>query len=133
MVSDAESHADDDKRLRELAEARNRGESEAYNASKQLKDLAEQIDSASKTEIEDAIKDLNEAVKGEDAEDIRNKTERLQSAFHRVSEQMYARAQEQQDTGAPEDNDGNATSNGRASADSSEEEVVDAEVVDEQK
>ena len=46
---------------------------------------------------------------------------------------MYARAQEQQDTGAPEDNDGNATSNGRASADSSEEEVVDAEVVDEQK
>jgi molecular chaperone DnaK len=133
MVSDAESHADDDKRLRELAEARNRGESEAYNASKQLKDLAEQIDSASKTEIEEAIKDLNEAVKGEDAEDIRNKTERLQSAFHRVSEQMYARAQEQQDTGAPEDNDGNATSNGRASADSSEEEVVDAEVVDEQK
>jgi molecular chaperone DnaK len=133
MVSDAESHADDDKRLRELAEARNRGESEAYNASKQLKDLGEQIDSASKTEIEEAIKDLNEAVKGEDAEDIRNKTERLQSAFHRVSEQMYARAQEQQDTGAPEDNDGNATSNGRASADSSEEEVVDAEVVDEQK
>ena len=49
MVSDAESHADDDKRLRELAEARNNGESAAYNAQKQLKDLAEQIDAASKT------------------------------------------------------------------------------------
>ena len=49
MVSDAESHADDDKRLRELAEARNNGESAAYNAAKQLKDLAEQIDAASKT------------------------------------------------------------------------------------
>ena len=49
MVSDAESHADEDKRLRELAEARNNGESAAYNAEKQLKDLAEQIDEASKT------------------------------------------------------------------------------------
>ena len=49
MVSDAESHADEDKRLRELAEARNQGESAAYNAEKQLKDLAEQIDDASKT------------------------------------------------------------------------------------
>ena len=49
MVSDAESHADDDKRLRELAEARNNGESAAYNAQKQLKELAEQIDEASKT------------------------------------------------------------------------------------
>src|ERR671916_526175 len=45
MVSDAESHADDDKRLRELAEARNNGESAAYNANKQLKDLGEQVDS----------------------------------------------------------------------------------------
>ncbi|WP_270030049.1 Hsp70 family protein, partial [Solirubrobacter phytolaccae] len=134
MVSDAESHADDDKRLRELAEARNAGESAAYNATKQLKDLGEQVDSASKAEIEDAVKDLNEALKGEDAEDIKAKTDRLQSAFHRVSEAMYERAQaQQQDTGAPEDNNGNATSNGNASADASEEEVVDAEVVDEQK
>src|SRR6201990_1901391 len=93
MVSDAESHAEDDKRLRELAEARNQGESAAYNAEKQLKELAEQIDEASKTEIQAAVKDLNEAVKGEDAEDIRNKTERLNTAFHRVSEQMYERAQ----------------------------------------
>ena len=83
MVGDAESHADEDKRPRELAEARNDGESAAYQAEKQLKDLAEQIDEASKTEIEDAIKDVNEAVKGEDAEDIRAKTERLQTAFHR--------------------------------------------------
>jgi molecular chaperone DnaK len=132
MVQDAESHADDDKRLRELAEARNNGESAAYNAGKQLKDLGDQVDAASKTEIEDAVKDLNEALKGEDAEDIRNKTERLQSAFHRVSEQMYERAQAQQQAEATADANGNASSsNGNGSA--SEEEVVDAEVVDEQK
>ena len=54
MVPDAESHAEDDKRLRELAEARNNGENAAYQAEKQLKDLGEQIDEASKREIEDA-------------------------------------------------------------------------------
>src|SRR5206468_1092399 len=63
MVSDAESHAEDDKRLRELAEARNNGESAAYNAEKQVKELGEQLDEASKREIEDAIKAVNEAVK----------------------------------------------------------------------
>ena len=52
MVSDAESHAEEDKRLRELAEARNDGENEAYQAEKQVKDLGEQIDAASKEEIE---------------------------------------------------------------------------------
>jgi molecular chaperone DnaK len=130
MVSDAESHADDDKRLRELAEARNGGESAAYNAEKQLKDLGDQVDEASKREIQDAVKDLNEAVKGEDAEDIRAKTDRLQTAFHKVSETMYERAQAAQQAEAA----ANGTStNGSGDAASSEEEVVDAEVVDEQK
>jgi molecular chaperone DnaK len=126
MVTDAESHADEDKRLRELAEARNQGESAAYTASKQLKDLAEQIDEASKSEIQDAIKAVNEAVKGEDADDIKAKTETLQTAFHRVSEQMYERAQAQQQQEEP-------STNGANGASSAEEEVVDAEVVDESK
>ena len=98
---------------------------------KQLKDLAEQIDEASKSEIEDAIKDVNEAVKGEDAEDIRAKTETLQTAFHRVSEAMYERAQasqQQDDAGAD-----NGASVDQRRLVASEEEVVDAEVVDEQK
>jgi molecular chaperone DnaK len=128
MVSDAESHADEDKRLRELAEARNNGESAAYNAEKQVKELGEQLDAASKSEIEDAIKDVNEAVKGDDAEDIRAKTERLQTAFHKVSEAMYQRAQEQQATA-----ENGASTNGSADGAGAEEEVVDAEVVDEQK
>ncbi|MEA2311728.1 MAG: molecular chaperone DnaK, partial [Solirubrobacteraceae bacterium] len=129
MVSDAESHAEDDKRLRELAEARNAGESAAYQAEKQLKDLAENIDDASKREIEEAVKEVNEAVKGEDAEDIRAKTERLQTAFHKVSEAMYERAQaEQSATSEPQSSNGTADGAGAA-----EEEVVDAEVVDEQK
>jgi molecular chaperone DnaK len=117
-------------RLRELAEARNNGESAAYNAEKQVKDLGEQLDEASKSEIEDAIKAVNEAVKGDDAEDIRNKTERLQTAFHKVSEAMYERAQAQQQTAGS--TNGAGTSDG-ADGGAAEEEVVDAEVVDEQK
>jgi molecular chaperone DnaK len=127
MVQDAEAHAEEDKRLRELAEARNNGESAAYQAEKQLKDLGDAVDAASKTEIETAIKEVNEAVKGEDADDINAKTERLQTAFHKVSEAMYERAQAQQAA------EGASTNGGSTDGDSAEEEVVDAEVVDEQR
>jgi molecular chaperone DnaK len=128
MVSDAESHAEEDKRARELAEARNAGESAAYQAERQVKELGENIDEASKTEIETAIKDVNEAVKGDDADDIRAKTERLQTAFHRVSEAMYERAQ-----AAAQQEQAASSTNGASSDGAGEEEVVDAEVVDEQK
>jgi molecular chaperone DnaK len=127
MVSDAESHAEEDKRARELAEARNAAESAAYQAEKQVKELGENLDDSSKTEIEDAIKDVNEAVNGDDAADIRAKTERLQTAFHKVSEAMYERAQTAQAAQEPSGNGATADS----AAD--DEEVVDAEVVDEQK
>ena len=130
MVSDAESHADDDKRLRELAEARNNGENAAYQAERQLKELAEQIDDASKSEIESAIKDVRESLTSEDAADIRAKTDRLQTAFHKVSEQMYERAQAAQQQSDPS---GNGSGNGDGGGSGSDEEVVDAEVVDEQR
>src|SRR5687767_15915984 len=127
MVQDAESHADEDKRLRELAEARNNGENAAYQAEKQVKELGEQLDEASKREIEEAIKEVRAALESEDAEDIKAKTDRLQTAFHKVSEQMYAAAAQQQaetsGNGAP----GDGAPDGGAADD---EEVVDAEVVD---
>jgi molecular chaperone DnaK len=127
MVSDAESHAEDDKRLRELAEARNAGENAAYQSEKQVKDLGEQLDDASKTEIEDAIKAVRESLTSEDTDEIRARTERLQTAFHKVSEAMYQRAQEQQ---AASGNGASADGGPEAEA---EEEVVDAEVVDEER
>jgi molecular chaperone DnaK len=125
MVKDAESHADEDRRARELAEARNNGENAAYQAEKQLKDLGDNVDSASKSEIEDAIKAVRDVLESEDADEIRSKTDALQQAFHKVSEQMYAAAAQQQAdasaNGAPEDGGGD---------DAGDEEVVDAEVVD---
>jgi molecular chaperone DnaK len=128
MVTDAESHADEDKRLRELAEARNNGENAAYQAERQLKDLAEQIDDEAKADIEQRIKDVRESLTSEDAADINAKSEALQTAFHRVSEAMYQRAQDQ----AAANGSANGSADG-ASGDgtSGEEDVVDAEVVDE--
>src|SRR5688500_18833592 len=131
MVQDAESHADEDKRLRELAEARNVAEHTAYESEKRLKEMDEQLDASTKGELETAQKDLRDSLESEDADALREKTDRLNTIWHRVSEQMYERAQaEQQATAA----DGAAASNGSAPGDSSaDEEVVDAEVVDEQR
>jgi molecular chaperone DnaK len=128
MVSDAETHADDDRRLRELAEARNNAENAAYQAERQLKDLGDQVDSASKEEIESAIKAVREVLSTEDAAEINAKTEALQASFHKVSEAMYQRAQEEAAASAT---DGAASSNGASAQ--TEEDVVDAEVVDEGK
>jgi hypothetical protein len=93
MVSDAESYAGEDKRERELAEARNAGESAAHNAERQLEELGEDIDEASKVEIETAIQDLGGALEFGDADYIRASTARLQGAFHDASEATYERAQ----------------------------------------
>jgi molecular chaperone DnaK len=126
MIKDAESHAEEDRRQRELAEARNVGENAAYTAEKQLAEMDEQVDDAAKTEISDAIKAVREALESDDAEQIKSRTDALQSAFHKVSEQIYAAAAEQQ---AAAGGDGaGASSNG--AGDEVEDEVVDAEVVD---
>jgi molecular chaperone DnaK len=125
MVQDAEANAEADKSARELAEARNIAEQAAYQSEKQLADLGDQVDEASKTEIETAIKDVRTALEGEDVANINAKREALEQAFHKVSEQLYQKAQAEQ---AAQQQDG-TTDGGAASSD--EEDVVDAEVVDE--
>jgi molecular chaperone DnaK len=131
MVRDAETHADDDRRQRELVEARNTGESAAYQAERQLGELGDQVDSASKEQIEAAIKSLREVLTSEDVADIRSKTDALQEAFHKVSEQMYAAAaaQQQQQAGG-NGGEGNGHADGATDTTGEETEVIDAEVVD---
>ena len=128
MVSDAEAHADDDRRLREIAEARNGAENAAYQAERQLKELEETIDASSKSEIEGLIKDLRDSLESEDAAELRSKTEALQTAFHKVSEAMYEQARAQQ----PAEDAASANGDGpEGSAGHEEDDVVDAEVVEE--
>jgi molecular chaperone DnaK len=131
MVGDAEAHAEDDKRQRELAEARNNAENAAYQAERQLTELGDTVDASSKEEIETAIKAVRESLTSEDAAELNAKTEALQSAFHKVSEALYQRAQEQSTSSA---DDGESTNgSGSTNGASAEEDVVDAEVVDEGK
>ena len=92
MIKDAESHADEDRKQRELAEARNVAENAAYSSEKQLAELGDQVDDAAKTEIEDAIKAVREVLESDDADEIKAKTDALQAAFHKVSEQIYQQA-----------------------------------------
>jgi molecular chaperone DnaK len=123
MVKDAEAHAEEDRRMRELVEARNTAENAAYQAERQLTEMGDTIDSSSKEEIEAAIKDIRDNLESEDPALLRTKTDALQGAFHKVSEQMYAAAAQQQQAGNGASGDGAGEAAG-------EEEVVDAEVVE---
>jgi molecular chaperone DnaK len=125
MVKDAEAHAEEDRRQREIVETRNAAENAAYQAERQIGELGDSIDSSSKEEIEAAIKDVRDNLESDDVELLRQKTDALQTAFHKVSEQMYAAAQQQAAAGG-----NGAAADGGADASADEEEVVDAEVVD---
>jgi molecular chaperone DnaK len=125
MVTDAEAHAEDDRRQRELAEARNVAENAAYQAEKQVAEMGDQLDEAAKTEINEAITAVRGVLESDDAEEIKAKTDALQQAFHKVSEQIYQAAAADQ---AAAGGDGAGANGATAEAD---EEVVDAEVVEE--
>jgi molecular chaperone DnaK len=124
MVADAESHAEEDRKQRELAEARNLGENAAYQAEKQLEELDDKVEAADKEAIEAAISDLRGVLESESVEEINSKAEALTAAFTKVSEQIYAKAQQEREKSTPADGES-------AAGESADEEVVDAEVVDE--
>ncbi len=123
MVSDAEAHADEDQKQRELAETRNVAENSAYQAEKALEEAGDKVDAATKEDAEAAIKAVRESLDSGSLEELTAKTEALNTAMTKASEQIYAAAQAEQ---AASDDGGGAEG---AAAD--EEEVVDAEVVDE--
>ncbi|HXQ89571.1 MAG TPA: Hsp70 family protein, partial [Solirubrobacterales bacterium] len=122
MVSDAEAHADEDRQQRELAETRNLAENAAYQAEKALDEAGDKVDESTKEDARAAAKAVRDSVEAGSKEEIDSKLEALSTAMTKVSEQLYAAASAEQASG-----DGNAD-NGTAS---DEEEVVDAEVVDE--
>ncbi len=131
MIKDAEAHAEEDKRQRELAEARNLAENAAYQAEKQLAEMGDKVDSGAKEQIEKAIADVRSVIESDNVDEIKSKTDALQAAFHQVSEQIYQAAADQHAAaGAAPGADG-ASADGTAGE--AEEEVVDAEVVDDER
>jgi len=89
MVKDAEAHAEEDRKTRELVDARNQADAMIHTVGKTLKDHGDKVDAAEKEKIEAAMKDLETAIKGDDKDDIQQKTEALMQASHKLAEQMY--------------------------------------------
>jgi molecular chaperone DnaK len=121
MVKDAELNAAEDKKRLELVQARNQGDAAVHSVKKSLGEHGDKIDSAEKAKIEAAIKDLEEALKGDDKATIEAKTESLMAASQKLGEKMYADAQAQ--AGAA-----GAAGAGTGGAKPADDDVVDAEV-----
>jgi molecular chaperone DnaK len=98
MVSDAESHAEEDKRLRALADARNNAEARAHEGERQLKEHGDTLDAELKTDLEGAIAAAKEAAQGDDTATIEAKAQAVTDLLHKVSEQVYQRASQTQAT-----------------------------------
>ncbi|MEZ0070896.1 molecular chaperone DnaK [Planotetraspora sp. GP83] len=125
MVRDAEQHADEDRRRREAAETRNTAETLVYTTEKLLRDNPEKVPAEVKSEVEAAVADLKEKLKGEDVIAIREATEKATAAAQKVGQAMYAQAR-----GAAA---GEARADEGAQQGTGEQDVVDAEIVDEDK
>jgi molecular chaperone DnaK len=119
MVKDAEAHAEEDRKARELVESRNAADALLHTVRKTLKENEGKVEAAEKEKIEAAAKELEEALKGEDKEAIESKAEALSKASHKLAEQMYAKAQA--DTAA------GGEKGGAEAKSETKENVVDAE------
>ncbi|MGB6064081.1 MAG: molecular chaperone DnaK [Desulfomonilaceae bacterium] len=92
MVQDAEAHAEDDRRKRDLIEARNQADSLVYMTEKSLKEHGDKVDSSVKSAIESAVSRTKSAMEGSDADAIKSAMEELQTASHKLAEAMYQQA-----------------------------------------
>ncbi|HEX3781126.1 MAG TPA: molecular chaperone DnaK [Pseudonocardiaceae bacterium] len=123
MVKDAEAHADEDKRRREEADVRNQAESLVYQTEKFVKENDEKLPAETKDKVNAAIKDANEALKGTDINAVKSAVEKLATESQAMGSAMYASAGADSAAGA-----GDA---GAAGSDNGADDVVDAEIVDE--
>ncbi len=102
MIHDAETHADEAQRLREVADTKNMAETLAYQTERSLKEHRDKLDESEASTIEGRIMELRQALEGDDLADIRAKTEALQEASHKLAEAVYAQATAQAQPRRPE-------------------------------
>lgn len=125
LIKDAELHAEDDKKKKELVEARNQADALIYQTEKSLNDLGDKVDAATKGQVEEAISRLKKAIEGEDTAEIKRLSEELTQSAHKLAEAMYQQASQagkQQADGAegPESGD-------QAAPSGADDDVVDAD------
>ena len=121
LVKDAELHGEEDKKKRELVDARNAADALIYSTEKSLKEAGDKIDAGTKGDIDTAIGNLKKAMEGEDTSEIKRLSEELTQVSHKIAEVLYAQAAQSQGQAGPEA--------GPAEAETAkkDEEVVDAD------
>jgi len=124
-VKDAELHAEEDRKKKDLVEARNHADSLIYSSEKSLKDLGEKVDAATRGKVESAIADLRKAMEGQDVEEIKRLSEQLTQSSHKLAEAIYQQqtAQGEQAAGSAGAGAGQQAGGGAAHDD----DVVDAD------
>ena len=124
MIKEAEAHAAEDKKRREEAETRNAAEQQAYAIEKLLRENKDKLPEDVHSEVSEAVADLKKALEGDDIEPVKTAQEKLSSVAQKVGEALY-----QADAAAQAAGDASASSAGSTSSD--DEDIVDAEIVDE--
>ncbi|MEU1787787.1 molecular chaperone DnaK [Streptomyces sparsogenes] len=127
MMREAEQYAEEDHKRREAAETRNQAEQLVYQTEKFLKDNEDKVPGDVKTEVETALGELKEKLKGEDTAEIRTATEKVAAVSQKLGQALYANAP---GDGAGAAGAAGAAGDGQAKAD---DDVVDAEIVDDEK
>ncbi|MDD3473914.1 MAG: Hsp70 family protein, partial [Syntrophaceae bacterium] len=126
MIRDAEAHAEDDKKKRELIDLRNQADSTVYMTEKTLKEHGEKVDAGVRSSIEAAITKTKTAMEGSDAAALRSAMEELQQASHKLAEAMYQQASGTPGGGEQQAGGQQGGSTGGSSA-KPEDDVVDAD------
>lgn len=125
-VKDAEMHAEEDKKKKDLVEARNHADSLIYSSEKSIKDLGDKIDAETKSTVESAIVDLRKAMEGEDVEEIKRLSESLTQSSHKLAEAIYQQQTAQNEQAAGDAGGGEQSGAGGGSQ-SQDDDVVDAD------
>ncbi len=125
-IKDAELHAEEDKKKKDLVEARNTADTMIYTTEKSIKDLGDKVDADTKTKVEEAVTALRKAMEGEDVDEIKRLSEELTQASHKLAEAMYQQASQEgaQQAGAGAAEGGEQPGAGATGA---EDDVVDAD------
>jgi molecular chaperone DnaK len=124
LVKDAEIHADEDHKRKELVEARNHADALIYSTEKSIKDLGGKVDDATKAKVEEAVAALKKAMEGEDINEIKRLSEELTQTSHKLAEAMYQQASKGEDAGGAGPGAGAGAGGPSAAAD---DDVVDAD------
>ena len=134
MVRDAEAHAEDDKNRREEAEVRNSADTLVYQTEKLLKDQGEKFEGSEKEDVETALQGVKDALAGTNVEAIKDATEKLVGVSQSFSQRLYEQASASASAGGDAEGfGGDGAPGGDGSSESaSDDDVVDAEIVDEQ-